>query len=99
MAGGGPPIGGPGGGLDMSGGMPPMGGPPMGGPGGEPPKQIELAPLDVWEVLNKILDGKEIKTEKEKKPVQPQSNPVQPQANPVPSNNVPPQGENPPVNM
>jgi hypothetical protein len=41
----------------MAGGMPPMGGPPMGGPGGEPPKQIELAPLDVWEVLNKILEN------------------------------------------
>jgi hypothetical protein len=70
MPGGGPPgLGGP-----MGGGMPPMGGgvpmggppglggPPMGGgaaPGAtEPAKQIR--PSSVWEILEKIVDGKPV---------------------------------------
>jgi len=67
--GGGLPPGGPmGGGMPpMGGGMPPMGGPPgLGGPpmgGGAPgtsgpAKQIR--PSSVWEILEKIVDGKAV---------------------------------------
>ena len=75
MPGGGPPgmsmppggMGGPpmGGGLPGLGGPPGMGGPPMGGGGAapmEPAKQIR--PNTVWEILEKILNGKPIDDKK-----------------------------------
>lgn len=89
--GGGPPIGGGGGmGMPPMGGGMDMGGPPMGGapPGDNANKQIELKPLDVWDVLNKLLDGKKITIEKQKKPIQAPPNNVQ-------SGGQPPQGIGP----
>jgi hypothetical protein len=103
---GGPPMGGGMGGPPMGGGMgldAGMGGPPMGGPppGDNANKQIELKPLDVWDVLNKILDGKKIKVEKQKKPIQPPPNNVQSDANPPQGmpNEAQPPGMNPPQGM
>ncbi len=74
MGGGMPPMGDPmGGGMPpMGGGMPPgggmggLGGPPMGDPmggGGQEPT-VQLKPMTVWQILNKILDGKKIDTKK-----------------------------------
>ena len=60
---GGAPMGGMGGGMGGAPmGGPPMGGPPMGGGGAEP--SIQLKPMTVWQVLDRILDGKKIDTKK-----------------------------------
>ena len=63
MGGGAPPMGGGlGGPPPMGGGLggPPMGG--MGGGGGGAEPATQLKPMDVWQVLNRILDGKKIDT-------------------------------------
>lgn len=109
MGGGAPPMGGPPMGAGGGMGMPPMGGgmdmggPPMGGPspGENANKQIELKPLDVWDVLNKLLDGKKIKTETPKKPIQSPPNNVQSDANPPQGmpNETQPSGMNMPQGM
>jgi hypothetical protein len=69
-----PPMGG--GMGDMGGGLGGMGGgmmggpPPNAGPSGQKTSPIQLKPIDVWSVINRILDGKSIKVEKEKNSVQ-----------------------------
>jgi hypothetical protein len=71
-----PPMGGGMGGMmpPMGGGgmPPPMGGPPMGGgmaPPATPP--VNLKPITVWSVVEKILNGKGDELDKEEKPKQP----------------------------
>jgi len=75
--GGGPPMPPPPGGIGGMGGMggmsPPMGDPMMGGGGGTQQKPLHLEPLDVWQVLERILSGKEVEDKKEKKPERSQS--------------------------
>lgn len=98
--GGGPPMGG---GMPPMGGVSPvgdmgglggpgmgMGGPPMGGSpnGGQKTTPIQLKPIDVWSVINRILDGKSINIEKEKKSVQSDANPVQSNNSPVAPPNI-----------
>ena len=79
-------LGGPGGGLGSPMGL---GGPPMGGgmdPSGQmpmPPKQPSLTPLNVWDLLEKLLNGETIDENKDKR--QP---PQQKLAGASPLNNV-----------
>lgn len=62
-------LGGPGlGGLGGPGGMPGMPGAPPGGmPMGAMPPPKQIKPLDVWDILEKILGNKPIEDEKEEK--------------------------------
>ena len=75
-----PPAGGMGGPMGGMGGG--MGGPPMGGaPGGAPPggKPMNLMPVGVWDVLEKLLQGKSVEGPHPKKD-QPDESQQQPPA-------------------
>lgn len=62
-------LGGPGGGLGGPAPMPGMGGQPM-----VQPKQIK--PINVWDILEKILDGKPMENKKETEPTRQQPSPM-----------------------
>jgi hypothetical protein len=92
-----PPMGGMGGGMGAmpplgGGGMPPMGGgmaPPMGGGmGGPPTPPVQIKPITVWTVVEKILTGKGEELDK-KQSGQPQNNMLA-SAQPPQTNSQPP---------
>jgi hypothetical protein len=66
---------------------------------------LKIKPIDVWDILERILEGKPaVPAKKEKKPVQPSSDMVQQQSmagagEGMPPAMTPPQGAAPPMPM